>query len=333
MLSKPSKHLILTYGPSRTGKSSFINTIMKAEVTPVGSFNNESTTISVNSFEAILSSLPRNPTSLTIFDVPGKYDSKMRMTNTEIKRKIEETVLSISDTDRLSAILVFEALPNQPTQLRSTLMDLEFMLGPEYRRSTIVVLTKADKISDPEELDGAKRTAEGICQENNVPFIYLRNNHRGFTLNDAQYNEQFDSLMDKINLLPPYLLREVQHYQRKINERAKQLELTLEKNKKTVQIEYETQELESKIVPVQKSKVVFDIEKERCGGIAGWLGFTESTIKSRTEYYTENETRYHTETVTKTMDTEMELEYDVSYYLDMAKKEVLQEIRNQYRRN
>jgi len=317
----------LTSGPSRAGKSSFINTIGRKNVTQVGTSNNESTTDLVNPFPVDLTSLPRNPTSLTIFDVPGSDDSKMRMTNSEIKTKIEESVLSISKTDKLSAILVFESL-SEKSHLRKTISDLEFMLGPEYKKSTIVVLTKEDNFVYQEDRVGAKQTAEGICRDFNLPFIYIKNNHGNIRLTDAEYNEQFDLLMDMVKSLSPYLLKEVQYYQNKIVERAKYLQLTLPKNKTTVQIELEVEKIRSEEVPVQKSRIRYDVNEKRRGGVAGLFGGRKSVVTSSTEYYTENETRYFTETVTETRDQEMELEYDFSYYMNLAKEEVLKEIRS-----
>lgn len=334
MQSKPANKLIvLTYGPSRTGKSSFINTAMRNDSTPVGSFNNESTTLSVTSFEADLTNLPRNPASLTIFDVPGKFDSQMRVTNTEIKQRIEATVLSNSNTDKISAILVFEALVNQPTQLRSTLMDVQEMLGPDYKKSTIVVLTKADKILDPEELAGSKHTAEAICKQFSLPFFYLQNNHRTCKLNDDQHGQQFDGLMDKINSLSPYLLTEVQHYKNRIKNRAAELKRTVPKQTKDVQVKFDTKELETQTVDVPRTRVVYNNCQERMPGILGFFGVQQSVVKSHTETYMESQTQISTKTVPKTETKKVEVEYDDSFYLNMAKEEILKEIRDQFRKN
>jgi len=326
-----SKNLpcILLFGPSRAGKSSFINTLARKALASVGGSSNESTTSTVTSYNVTIRA--QNLIDLLLIDVPGSNDSKLRMSNAEIKARIEEKLLSLTIQDSLSCIFVFESLASEPTQLRSTLCALEGLLGSNYKQSVVVVLTKEDAVMDEEELEGSKKTAEGICKGFGMQYIYWTNNHHQFTVDEQVFARQVGELKNKIESVSKYSMQGVKNYHKKIEERARVLELSTPKKKRIEQVEVVSKEFQPYTVPVTKYRTKYHVYEKSRGGLAGLFGGTRQVVEPYTEAYIENETRYREVEVKKLQKKEVEIPFGPDHFINLAKSKVLKELRDKYR--
>lgn len=322
--------IILLFGPSRAGKSSFINTLARRTLAPIGSASNESTTISVTPYNISVRT-QNNNNNLLLIDIPGINDSKLRMSNAEINARVEEKILSLTTQDSLSCILVFESLASQPSHLRSTLCALEGLLGANYKQSVVVVLTKEDCIMDEEELEGAKKTAEGICKGFGMPYTYWTNNHHQFTVDEQVLSRQAGELKSKIESVSKYSMQGVKSYHQKIEQLARALSLTTPKNKRTEQFEVVSKVMKPYTVQVTKYRTNYRVYSKRRGGIAGAFGGRKEVVEPYQEAYVENETRYQEEEVRSIQTREVEIPFASDHFANIAKTEILKELRDKYR--
>ena len=104
-------YIFLTFGPTRAGKSSFLNTISKKLLCEVGNKIKEGTTIDVTPYDFTIKFNGENQMML-IFDVPGIFDTRLRVTNNQINEKIKIGILEKTEKSSLDAILVFESCAN-----------------------------------------------------------------------------------------------------------------------------------------------------------------------------------------------------------------------------
>jgi len=184
-------------------------------------------------------------------------------------------------------------------------------------------------VSSEGALQQRKRAVETICQEHGLVFMYWQNNHDHFVVDETTYENQIRELKDKMGFISPYLIKEVEENRKKIKNRALDLERTTPKPMKIVEVDVPTTEAEKYIVPVKKlgiTQVTHQKRKRFLGISIGKRSYTESVPY----YYTENEERWKDVPVTKKVKKEVETPYPFQHFLDIAKKEILLEIRKKY---
>jgi len=137
-LCRCSDLTVMLFGPSRSGKSSFVNTAMNSNKAAVGAATGYSTTTNAANYIMTV----KNSTTINVLDTPGLYDNRLQLSNREVKKKVEIILLEHSKNDYLDAILVFETVADDKVELPRTLSNLEDILGSNYKSSVIVVLTK-----------------------------------------------------------------------------------------------------------------------------------------------------------------------------------------------
>jgi predicted GTPase len=142
-----NNRLILLVGPTRAGKSCFINTITGKNLTIVGDDSGESTTKVSTLYESKIDGFPEK-LQFSIIDTMGLDDTE----DTEFSDPIviANTTLEIRNITKnkmieVDAILVFESLTNDYNKLDNTLKKLKAAYGNDISEHIIVILNKNPK--------------------------------------------------------------------------------------------------------------------------------------------------------------------------------------------
>jgi GTPase Era involved in 16S rRNA processing len=178
--------LILLVGPTRAGKSCFINTITGKNLTVVGHDSGESTTKLSHSYESKIDGFPEK-SSFSLVDTMGLDDTEdsefsdpMVISNTTLEiRNITRSRLT--DVD---AILVFESLTNDYNKLDNTLKKLKAAYGQDISEHIIVILNKNPK-PHPKRLAKLKK----IIESHNVKYLHWKSGCSSKSVNEIYYDQ------------------------------------------------------------------------------------------------------------------------------------------------
>jgi len=141
---KRQKKMILFIGPTRAGKSCFINMITGKNLTLVGDDSGDSTTKEYNIYESIVDGFPTRE-KYKLIDMIGLDDSDesgladpIILANLlyGLKEEMENT------TSILKSIYVFESLTNDANQVQKTIKKLKAVFGEDVGNNIVAVFIK-----------------------------------------------------------------------------------------------------------------------------------------------------------------------------------------------
>jgi GTP-binding protein EngB required for normal cell division len=228
----------IVVGPSQTGKSSFIKDISGEEV-KVGS-GGVSCTTKIKLYKARLGDL-----ALVIIDTVGFGGSKLTEQDQEIMLDIEQTLLTYKgtkDVSQIDAIIVTESMKGDAIKLNDTLAKLGSIFSPGFEDSTLCLLTKPNKLTEPGEFEERLTNLKQICTEQQIrggalPFI---TSYPFLAKDEIPFEEQLRKLKARLDTLRKYPLDKILEKQNEI----KKLAANIKESKKTIQaIKVPTQQL------------------------------------------------------------------------------------------
>jgi len=139
-----SKMMILLLGPTRSGKSCFINTITSYNFAKTGDDSGDSTTKDHEIYESFIDGFSRRE-KYKIVDSMGLDDSDesgisdpmiLASTLIGIKEEIQK------NNGILKSIYIFESLTNDSNQIQKTINKLKGAFGEEISKNIVVILNK-----------------------------------------------------------------------------------------------------------------------------------------------------------------------------------------------
>ena len=228
----PKHRFILVFGPSQTGKSTFINNLLefansKLEKAKVGRGIGKSTTIQVRFYNIgnILALFPediQNYDSLTLIDVPGIFDTDIRISKEEIFDQIKIKLFEYG-VNSLDAILLFESVNDGSRKVFITMSMLQEYFGKEIRNSTIVLSTKWDKIDEDDKKE-LEDYLDSMVKKIQVRTMKWQNNYgTKEILTKREMYRQISKLGQNIKKLNPYSVEGLNIQFKKRDELAKQI--------------------------------------------------------------------------------------------------------------
>jgi GTP-binding protein EngB required for normal cell division len=310
---------ILTFGPTRVGKSSFINTYSGQHLVDVGDERGISTTSVVSVYNVV--PVGRTAALTSIVDVPGLDDTRLEQSNKQIRHKIEIALLE-RFTCELDAVLVFQSLAGDSMTMLISLVQLQQLFGQEITTSVVVVFTK-------ETNSAAKKSHyESVCNEIKVPFVYWRNSYstleETFNLPQETLADQIGNLLEKVSKVKKYDLEQVRQNAAEITRRATEMREKEPIEYETREVEVERDTVEEYLHPVERERVV--MRKVWDGDLGRILG--KKRNEATVEKYWGNEVRYRTHRVTEKKQIQVQRpKKDLQYYLEIVKKEKVEELR------
>ena len=228
----PKNRLLILFGPSQFGKSSFINTLLdysnsNSERAPVGTGSGESVTPHVISYNIgsvpVMFPLDRcDYDTISLIDVPGFYDSNLRVSNEEILQQIKGKVASSGNT-QIDALLVFESMQADARKINITMRQAYQLFGKSIMDSTIVVTTKWDRVY-PEETAKVTRILEAILKNLNLDYVRWENNYRNNSVHFLELESQVSRLGSMIEGLQPYQVFDFTEFIRYRDDKAREIQ-------------------------------------------------------------------------------------------------------------
>ena len=231
MSLKPKVRLVVVFGPSQFGKSTFINNMLnytgsEEPRAAVGNGAGESVTSKATTYR--LGSIPvLFPTdrigydSVVIVDVPGVFDTK-RFDNQEILHEIQLNLLSLGATE-IDALLVFDSISEDCLMTNQTMKLATDLFGTLIVKSTIVVSTKWDRLR-PQKIILKQATLEKYLNGLGLSHVrwtnVWRNNPQDFT---QQMETQLSELGSRMTQISPYYMEEISNLIIRCEVIAKQL--------------------------------------------------------------------------------------------------------------
>jgi len=228
--SKTTQTLVwIVVGPSQTCKSSFIKDISGEEV-PVGS-GGVSCTTKIKLYKAMLGDL-----IVMMIDTVGFGDSQLAKDDQEIMLDIEQTLLTYKgtkDVSQIDAIIVTESMNADAIKLNDTLVKLGSILSPGFEDSTLCLLTKPNKLTNPDEYEERLINLKQICTEQQIrggalPFI---TSYPFLAKDKIPFEEQLRKLKARLDTLRKYPLDNILQTRNEI----KKLAAEIRQSKKTIQ--------------------------------------------------------------------------------------------------
>ena len=215
--------VLAVIGESQHGKSSFINMISGTRDQAVGTGDGKSCTSELNptKIRDHLRLYGNGETKINCDDLPGFGDTGMRMTNGQI---LESMKIRLAGLERreLDALLVFQSLAESRFELAKTFARLEEMFGPEISQSAIVILTKSDLVVC-RDLKMKLSIIADILSPKNIPSVMWVNDSLDELIEETQKREQAASLRAILAQVRPYQMMNMREYERRVEERARQL--------------------------------------------------------------------------------------------------------------
>ena len=215
---KPINRLILVFGPSQSGKSTFINNLIDAGSlagitikAQVGVGNGESTTEKITLYN--LGSIPglfpddiQGFDTVSILDVPGTFDSGLKLTQEEILTLIKMKIIEKS-TPHIDCILVFESMNVDSRKVYYSVKTASDLFGSNVTQSIILLTTKWDKV-DPNERVQVKEYIDSMAAALNISLMKWQNNYNNkILISDKDFGIQISELGKNIQKIKKYLVQ------------------------------------------------------------------------------------------------------------------------------
>jgi GTP-binding protein EngB required for normal cell division len=209
----------MVFGPSQHGKSTFINNLLKfaasTEEAKVGNGSGELVTIKVRTYDIgiIPEMFPKDRIGYDTFkliDVPGTFDSGLRITKEEIFSEIK-TVLMNNGIKELDCIIMFESMKDDSRKLNITMQTIIEVFGESVRKSILVLTTKWDTIDDDAE-EVQNDYIESIILDLGVRHMKWQNNIKKkgkFLLSETEIKAQISKLGSMISMISSYYVSDM----------------------------------------------------------------------------------------------------------------------------
>ncbi|XP_075258240.1 uncharacterized protein LOC142350309 isoform X3 [Convolutriloba macropyga] len=307
---------LMLVGDTRSGKSSFVNTISgRRDWKRVGNENWESTTTEVSECSTSVKGK-----SVNIYDTPGMNDSQLRLSNKQIKTMLEYH-LSSTLTTGVNAFLIFESLQGEGVTLRRNLETLVEVFGPAVQKSCIVMLTK-----EPFNPDRAEYI-QNICAQLSpeVPTVVWENSHKDIItgewkeLTQEKLEGQIQNLFSKIDQVQNYEIATLHALKNEVNAEANRRReaepVQYEQKSYTVDVPY----MEPEVINVTKQRPVVK-DRWKSGRFGKITGIKETYVEY--ENYNEQQTIYHQKSKVETRYHQVALpKKPIEHYIEVIKKE------------
>ena len=143
--------MFVVIGPSRSGKSTFINTMLGTAVAAVGQEDDYySTTRDITNYKWHKSSpdafralgIDNEPMVLNFVDTIGLRDVLVNFTDEEISELVKAELMEKTPCDTINSILIFEDPLVPRMELVQTINQVLKMFGQSSKESIMVIITK-----------------------------------------------------------------------------------------------------------------------------------------------------------------------------------------------
>ena len=252
---KPVIYHFLVFGPSQFGKSTFINKCLDkaradCERAVVGDGTGISITLEVETYtmEAFKELLPHSRAGydiIKIFDVPGLFDSELRIDKKEIFAEIKKTLLQ-SGANNIDGIFLFESVKDDSRKMLITLDIALQLFGEDLVNSSILLTTKWDRLIG-NEFQKVESTVEAFATNSGIQTQKWYINHEHFNFSENQMDVQFSELGSRIGKLKKFKVDEMDDLLQRRDILAEQLRERDPNRFATKEYEQEVQEAEDYI--------------------------------------------------------------------------------------
>ena len=304
--SKQPSRMLLVFGNTQMGKSSFINTRVGYNMAQAGDGGGESTTAVIRIYDVGYSRVffpeDEGHTKLSIVDIPGLRDSKLTFTTEEILDKIKFKLFE-EKCIQLDGVLIFDSFQSSMITLRSSLDSAKGLFGPKVESSAIGILTKWDDTDEGQR----EKKAKGFAAITNIPTVRWQNETEDSNPTEEVKVEQIANLQRALKRIEPYYVDEINKLEEECKERALALRENNPDRYNTVPQEYTEQKVEiySEDEEYLECEPVYTTEeaieqralelRERAGTHP--VQITKVVTEDRKEYYQEVETKEISHTV------------------------------------
>ena len=349
--------VLAVLGPSQFGKSSFINLLSGFYSLQVGTGDGISTTLEVQEVKAPdrFNLFPEGA-EVRFLDVPGYGDSDIRLMDEQISESIKYRLVGM-DSRKLDVLFVFQSIAESTMSLRSTFVHAEEMFGPSILQSIIVVLTKGDLVA-PAMLEKRIRIVDNICRPKHIPYITWADNSTDSIIDEEQLKKQLADLKAALTLLKSYEMTEMQAYEGKVEQSAREMRLNDPSNiiRQEVNVTYaeiitynetetyeflvikpkfteaEVQQEAKRLQSLQENQELVSVSKEITETVVEYETYTvtESTVRwaffiiipyRKTEYYQVQKVRPVNKQSTKTVQILEYREQPLEHFAESLRKE------------
>jgi hypothetical protein len=267
-----SSKVFLLFGPTRYGKSTFINNIYGEEITPAGVITSDHSTTMI--CREILTNRPNlcNGQNLYFIDVMGIKDTNWGKTDEEIVEVIRDFVLNFAMQIRithLDGVIVFQSLQESQSEVGHAMILLKTLFGDDINRSVQVLMTKEDVMkmhpSLEQLLPSRIELVQNYCSTENISLMKWAN-YNGISFANGQrsliplppnmLNQQIVDLSASLQMLQPLPLSNIEERLAEIEHRAIEIYEGQDFSYVTRQIEVDHQVLEEVTEDVQRTQYV-----------------------------------------------------------------------------
>ena len=231
-VGKPKLRLILLFGPSQFGKSTFINNMLRftESICPraaVGDGRGESVTYApcaykLGSIRELFKKDRIGYDTVTLIDVPGIFDSR-RFNNQEILNEIRMNLLQEASTS-IDAVIAFESVSDDSLMINQTLKLATDLFGPLIVKSTVVLSTKWDLLSNPTRILKKQATLDKNLASLQLKCVKWTNVWKQPEEFKQKMSEQLSELGDRIAQISPYYMNEINNLMKRCDTIAREIQ-------------------------------------------------------------------------------------------------------------
>jgi len=238
------------------------------------------------------------------------------------------------NTTEIRCFLITESLANDSIGLRYTLEQVSQVFGLSILKSIIVLVTKPDEIN-PIRLPERLAKIESICNEKGLPQLVWQNMENGQIISNksSKFIQQCSKLNALMLKIVPYQLAATKDIEKAIEEKAKHLQVHGPKKKVSVPKQKVKEWIEEKIEqytvmePQQKTVKVWNGDLGKIFGVKKNKVIWENVPVPKSRVVKIPRQQVYT------VDEDEFVPYDFAFYVEEARKSVLNEIRQKFKVN
>ncbi len=223
--------LFLLVGPTRSGKSTFINTVLgQVEAVEGQNRSARSTTREIKVHNKINSTVQerldelfpgQGITKINFIDTIGFRDTSVKYTDKEIQEMIKSELLGDTPCDQIDAIFIMDNALDTYIALRDTYLKIKEFFGEVVQESVYVLITHgAEGQTEKYELALQERIED--CNDLGLPYMIWESKD----VSEEQKLMNFRSLFNKVSTsLKPYQILQLSKLEDELLQDAKWLQL------------------------------------------------------------------------------------------------------------